>query len=526
MKQKILIAAFLVLSTFTFTFGQNYYLGVGDSTSVQGTSCASCHYQGGIASPKFEEWKHTLHAEAQDSINNSHYGFACLRCHNTGWDTDNMNYGADEYVVQDTTVPNYRITDLANFNRVKNVQCEACHGPLGTADSTLSYDHWDFKGVNKLDYSAELCGKCHQGSHHGFYEEWAISGHAHSADSSLAFVVNNPACVKCHVAQSFVRYAEDPENYQEKLDVTGDEIQPLTCVACHDPHSKEFPHQLRFPVSGTRVICDECHNAEIEDTVDINSTPHHTTSGCLSGSKLFGYQYPDKKYQSSAHTFAAKERCINCHLNAEGPGPFGGVAHGHTFLPKVQACIGCHADYTTVVDTSNHEKMFDYRGTQTKTDSLIAVLQETLNNVSAADSATDKFKEANYNLAACQQEGSHGIHNTRLVQKLLEDAIASMIPTSVTNDKSVVPTQYSLSQNYPNPFNPTTQIDFAIPKAGNVQIIIYDAIGNEVATLVNKYMPQGKYTVDWNASTLASGIYLYRIQTNDFSMVKKMVLLK
>jgi hypothetical protein len=170
--------------------------------------------------------------------------------------------------------------------------------------------------------------------------------------------------------------------------------------------------------------------------------------------------------------------------------------------------------------------MFDYRGTQTKTDSLIAVLQETLNNVSAADSATDKFKEANYNLAACQQEGSHGIHNTRLVQKLLEDAIASMIRTSVTNDKSVVPTQYSLSQNYPNPFNPTTQIDFAIPKAGNVQIIIYDAIGNEVATLVNKYMPQGKYTVDWNASTLASGIYLYRIQTNDFSMVKKMVLLK
>jgi hypothetical protein len=83
-----------------------------------------------------------------------------------------------------------------------------------------------------------------------------------------------------------------------------------------------------------------------------------------------------------------------------------------------------------------------------------------------------------------------------------------------------------MRQNYPNPINPTTQIDFAIPKAGNVQIIIYDAIGNEVATLVNKYMPQGKYTVDWNASKLASGIYLYRIQTNDFSMVKKMVLLK
>ena len=170
--------------------------------------------------------------------------------------------------------------------------------------------------------------------------------------------------------------------------------------------------------------------------------------------------------------------------------------------------------------------MFDYRGTQSKTDSLIAALQSALNNVTSADSATDKFKEANYNLAACQQEGSHGIHNTRLVQSLLEDAIASLNPTSVTNDRSVLPTQYSLSQNYPNPFNPTTEIDFSISKPGNVKIVVYDAIGNEVATLINKFMQQGKYTVDWNATSLASGIYLYRIEANDFSMVKKMVLLK
>ena len=106
MKQKLLIAAFLILSTFTFTFGQNYYLGVGNPTSQQGTACASCHYKAGIAAPKFEEWKGTLHAVAQDSnVANSHFGFACLSCHNTGWDADNICYGADEYVVQDTTVP-------------------------------------------------------------------------------------------------------------------------------------------------------------------------------------------------------------------------------------------------------------------------------------------------------------------------------------------------------------------------------------------------------------------------------------
>ncbi len=525
MKQKILFTAVLVLAAFSFAAAQNYYLGVGDENSPQISACAGCHKTDGIASPIYEQWKNTLHAEAQDSIFNSHYGFACLSCHNTGWDTENENYGADEYVVLDANgTPNYAITDIAGFNRVKNVQCEACHGPLGNEDKTLASSHWDFTGgTHNLDYSAELCGKCHQGSHHGFYEEWEVSGHAKSANTS--FVVNNPACVKCHVAQSFIRFANDPENYEEKLDATGDKIQPLTCVACHNPHSKEFPHQLRFPVSGARVICDECHNAEIEDTVDVNSAPHHTTSECFSGTKQFGYQYPGKTYQNSAHTYATKERCINCHLNNDGTDEFG-AAHGHKFVPRIQACLTCHADYTAVVDTSNHDKLFDYRGVQSKTDSLMAALQAELNMASSQDSLTDKFKQANYNLLSAQQEGSHGIHNTRLVQKLLQDAIADFNASSVRNENSEIPSEYALSQNYPNPFNPTTEINFALPKAGNVKIIIYDAIGNEVATLVNEYMPQGKYTVDWNASALSSGVYLYRIEANDFSMVKKMVLLK
>ena len=92
--------------------------------------------------------------------------------------------------------------------------------------------------------------------------------------------------------------------------------------------------------------------------------------------------------------------------------------------------------------------------------------------------------------------------------------------------KSEVPSQYSLQQNYPNPFNPTTTIKYSLQKAGNVRLTVYNAIGSKVATIVNEYKPAGNYSVQFNGSNLASGIYLYRLESGQFSQVKKMILLK
>jgi Secretion system C-terminal sorting domain len=85
---------------------------------------------------------------------------------------------------------------------------------------------------------------------------------------------------------------------------------------------------------------------------------------------------------------------------------------------------------------------------------------------------------------------------------------------------------YDLFQNYPNPFNPSTKISFQIPKPGNVVLKIYDILGREVMTLVNGYKNVGRYKIDFNASNLASGVYIYRLVSGDFVSVKKMVLLK
>ena len=98
--------------------------------------------------------------------------------------------------------------------------------------------------------------------------------------------------------------------------------------------------------------------------------------------------------------------------------------------------------------------------------------------------------------------------------------------TGVTNYSNTVPTVYSLAQNYPNPFNPTTKIKFDIPLAGFVTLKIYDVLGKEVAVLVNEFKQVGRFIVDFNASSFASGIYFYKLESNGFTDVKKMILMK
>ncbi|MGE5436305.1 MAG: T9SS type A sorting domain-containing protein, partial [Syntrophothermus sp.] len=99
------------------------------------------------------------------------------------------------------------------------------------------------------------------------------------------------------------------------------------------------------------------------------------------------------------------------------------------------------------------------------------------------------------------------------------------VTTSSINENKII-TSYSLSQNYPNPFNPATTIKYSIPKENFVSLKIYDALGNEVAQLVNEEKPAGEYEVNFNASQLSSGVYFYRINSGEFTQVKKLLLLK
>jgi hypothetical protein len=88
------------------------------------------------------------------------------------------------------------------------------------------------------------------------------------------------------------------------------------------------------------------------------------------------------------------------------------------------------------------------------------------------------------------------------------------------------PMKYELSQNYPNPFNPVTTIQFSIPQAGDIKLVVYNVLGEQVAELVNEYKEAGVYTINFNASELNSGLYIYKLTAGNFTNVKKLMLIK
>lgn len=96
----------------------------------------------------------------------------------------------------------------------------------------------------------------------------------------------------------------------------------------------------------------------------------------------------------------------------------------------------------------------------------------------------------------------------------------------VENNSNIIPSDYSILQNYPNPFNPATNISFDLPRKSYVNLSVYNLLGQKVETLINKEMEAGRYNAIWDGIEMASGIYFYRIETDDFVETKKMLLLK
>ena len=108
--------------------------------------------------------------------------------------------------------------------------------------------------------------------------------------------------------------------------------------------------------------------------------------------------------------------------------------------------------------------------------------------------------------------------------------------SSVDDENSVIPESFTLKQNYPNPFNPTTKIEFSLPVAADVQLIVYNILGQQVASLINDQRSAGNHSIFWNADDskgmkLCSGIYFYKLKAkgndgSEFQETKKMILIK
>ena len=121
-------------------------------------------------------------------------------------------------------------------------------------------------------------------------------------------------------------------------------------------------------------------------------------------------------------------------------------------------------------------------------------------------------------------------HGLLYSTQLLFDDIKIFDPNAVSIEENVLVKNYELNQNYPNPFNPVTTIEFEIPKRENVELNVYDLLGREISTLVNKTLESGKHKVEFDYSSLgfglSSGVYIYRLRAGQFFESKKAVLLK
>jgi hypothetical protein len=113
----------------------------------------------------------------------------------------------------------------------------------------------------------------------------------------------------------------------------------------------------------------------------------------------------------------------------------------------------------------------------------------------------------------------------------LIDFMMARIPTDVDNHPDALPLEFSLDQNFPNPFNPATTIKLTLPRRTRVELDVYNILGQNVRTLLDKEMDVGSYDIVWDGRDkfdrqVASGIYFYRIKAGDYSKTRKMVLLK
>jgi len=145
----------------------------------------------------------------------------------------------------------------------------------------------------------------------------------------------------------------------------------------------------------------------------------------------------------------------------------------------------------------------------------------TINSGNNWSIQTSSTTNALYGISFINSNTGWAVGNNGTVIKTINGGVTFINPISTE-----IPNQFSLFQNYPNPFNPATKIKFALPKSSYAKLIVYDALGREVETIVNEQLKPGNYETEWDAAKYPSGVYFYKLITEEFTQTKKMLLIK
>jgi hypothetical protein len=534
----------------------------GDSVGSYGTNCIKCHTTG---------WDQTA--------NNGNFGYLAHKANGAtpAWDTTwtkNASVTGSYIKTNDMTNWNQMNTSYPNLVATATIGCEDCHGPANYHSTTGSK-----LGISR---NSDPCMQCHAanfpGGHHALGNYWATSVHAilpngsHTAQTS---------CYPCHSGSAFVTWVKAGKSSSAPYDTTTIGGQPsptndgnveIGCPACHDPHTMELRtttfdtlrNGYRVPanIGGKGKLCMNCHNSRYSVKTRVTNKaplygfsdrfgPHHNPQADMYyGSNA--YQYGDSSLTGLMTHGSLADACVTCHM-APGANPGNLTQAGHTWAmvdsagkPTVGGLLACQPCHGTITNYSDIRASADYDGNgkiegfQTELEGLLTRLKNKLPHDSTgevismlADSlkvkGNQKLVGDIYNYWFVTESRCIGVHNPKYAVAILQKALN----ITFTGVKSIgpAPSTFALSQNYPNPFNPTTNIEFAIPQHETVKLEVYDILGRLVTTLANSDMPAGTYKVIWNGKdsnglSVASGLYLYRLQAGSFTSVKKMLMLK
>jgi predicted CXXCH cytochrome family protein len=301
------------------------YTLTGDPENVM-PSCGNCH-----VGPT-GEWEDTDHAHAWTTLQESgHAQDFCEGCHTVN-ELGNTQTEAGGYL------------GSGDIERYKDVQCESCHGPglphVASPDGTGP--------LAPMEVSLDLtkgCGECHQGTHHPFVEQWALSSHAQTYSRAAT------GCgMQCHSGNGALDSWGIYADYLEKDDFTVREgYMDITCGVCHDPHGGPNESQLRFPVNTNNLdehLCAQCHNRRsVPDPESSRLSPHSPETDLLRGEA--GYFFPGMAFEPgqiiATHGSEGNPRlCAGCHVDnwtiTDASGEFAFQAVGHTF--QSIPCVG------------------------------------------------------------------------------------------------------------------------------------------------------------------------------------------
>lgn len=452
---------------------------------------------------------------------------------------------------------------------IEDGACDQCHDAPYKHSVTRQFMNSRHSSMTAYTSDNASCNQCHSGK--AFYE--FVEARSQSKTPSLTGKNNSPlACTICH----------DPHS-------TTNEKQVRTVNA------DTLANGYKIVEGGLGKICMNCHKARSDAQASVVTKytystrlgPHHgPQADVFLGRNAIEY---NENYKYSITGLMSHEgvenSCATCHMYPS-PDVYGSLGYnnpginqmgGHTFKLKgykfiadgmnikttdstiiehVAACKECHGEIT---DFGDIKAFADYdgddvlEGVQAEIEGLLAKLESKLlaagltkgsngwvtlraTNTTKADSillATNMtVRKAYYNYIYFKEDRSLGAHNAKYTINVLLRTLNSFSGTGgvVQNDINK-PAVYSLSPNYPNPFNPTTNINFTVPKDGNVKINIYNINGQLVATLVDNFIQSGTYTVTWdgrtnNGTIASSGVYFYQMRAPNFVMTKKMTLMK